>query len=90
MKEPEDEDENSVWINPKTVAEAVKQRRIHLEELEQSLKDGTAAKSNNTQKKTNAVSSALNMAKNASRPSTPINEDPFNGVNVDDVFGGLM
>lgn len=90
VKEPEDEDENSVWINPKTVAEAVKQRRIHLEELEQSLKDGTAAKSNNTQKKTNAASSALNMAKNASRPSTPINEDLFNGVNVDDVFGGLM
>lgn len=93
-KEPEEgeEDDKSVWINPQTIKEAVKQRRIHLEELEKSLKDGTAAKSNGAQKKANAASSALNMAKNASRPapSTPINEDPFDGINVDDVFSGLM
>lgn len=92
VKEPEDEEEeeNSVWINPKTVAEAIKQRNIHLEELEKSLKDGSAASHSGVQKKTSVVSSALNMAKSVSRPSTPISEDPFDGVNVDDVFGNLM
>lgn len=89
-REPESDDDKTPWLNPKTIAEAVKQRKMHLEELEQSLKDGTAVKASAPQRKTNTASSALNMAKNVARPSTPIEESPFEDIDVDTVFGGLM